>query len=164
ERVDEGAVARARLLDDHFAVALEDLRLDLADVIVDERLDRLLAGENARARLTHAGRAERVGRARPAEWRLRSFAAAQQRRRRPCGAKRLRVDSPIDCLKRGPQDSGAPSEGELERFPRIHAEPEYTTQLLVQPGAYRSVERIAIGLSTRGERDVVDEDDRPRHL
>jgi hypothetical protein len=33
ERVDEGAVRRTGLLDDDFAVALQDVRLDLADVL-----------------------------------------------------------------------------------------------------------------------------------
>ena len=54
---------------DDLAVALDDVRLDLADVLVDERLDRLLAGEDAGARFADAGRAERVGRPRPAELR-----------------------------------------------------------------------------------------------
>ena len=67
QRVGERAVNRAGLLDDDLAVALDDGGRDLADVLVDERLDRLFAGEDPRARLAHAGRAERIGRARPAE-------------------------------------------------------------------------------------------------
>ena len=68
ERVGERAVLGTGLLDDDLAVALDDLRLDLADVLVDERCSmRLLAGEDARARFAHAGRAQRIGRARPAE-------------------------------------------------------------------------------------------------
>ena len=85
QRVGERAVHRAGLLDDDLAVALEDVRLDLADVLVDQRVDRLLAGEDPRARLADAGRAERIGGAGPAEWRLGSLLALQKRRRRPLG-------------------------------------------------------------------------------
>src|SRR6267142_1154196 len=79
ERVDERAVQRAGLLDDDLAVALDDVRLDLADVLVDERLEGLLAREDARARLADAGGAERVGRSRPAELRRPALGAPEAR-------------------------------------------------------------------------------------
>ena len=47
ERVGKGAVCRAGLLDHDLAVAFEDVRADLTRVIVDERLDRLLARQDA---------------------------------------------------------------------------------------------------------------------
>jgi hypothetical protein len=65
--VGEGSMPRTRLLDDDPSVALEDVRLDLAPVIVDERVDVDFTGENALARLAHARRAQRVGGARPPE-------------------------------------------------------------------------------------------------
>src|SRR5205814_7724456 len=102
-------------------------RLDLADVRGDQRLHRLLARENARARLTHARRTERVGGARPAELRRRALAALQERRRRPRRLKRRAVDAAVEGLKCGPEDAGGPREGEFERRRRVHPESQYTT-------------------------------------
>ena len=66
---------RARLLDDDLAVALEDLRLDLADVLVDQGLDRLLAGQDraARASFTQVGQSESVVRGQPSGGLVRSW-------------------------------------------------------------------------------------------
>ena len=62
------------------AVALDDLRLDLADLLVQQDLVRQLAVDDLLANLRHALRAKRVGRPRPAQRRLlllaRSSAAA----------------------------------------------------------------------------------------
>ena len=70
QRVGERAVVGAGLLDDDLAVALEDVRRDLAvwsstSDSIDCSPDRI-----ACARFANAYRAERVGRARPAEVRL----------------------------------------------------------------------------------------------
>ena len=61
QRVGERAVLRAGLLDDDLAVALEDVRLDLADVLVDQRGDGLLAarGFASGPRARRSGRASR---------------------------------------------------------------------------------------------------------
>ncbi len=121
QRVGERAVERTGLLDDDLAVALEDVRLDLADVFLDQRLDRLIAAQDARARFTDAGRAQRIGRARPTELRLRSLAALQQRRRRPLRLEGLRGNLSIEGLKRGPGEPGAESKCCLDRSPHVHA-------------------------------------------
>ena len=57
-----------------------DVRLDLSDVLVHERFDRLLAREDSGARLAHAGGAQRIGGPRPAElqaWFARDSSAAE---------------------------------------------------------------------------------------
>src|SRR5262249_4686648 len=102
ERVRERAVLRAGLLDHDLAVALDDLRLDLADLLVDERFHRLLAREDAATRFFDAGRAERVGRPGESQRRLRALPAFQQRRRCPCGLEGLAVEAAVDGLKDGP--------------------------------------------------------------
>jgi hypothetical protein len=65
--VRERAVRRARFLHEDLAVALDDLRLDLADMACRDLVKIDVSGENARARFAHARRTQRVGRARPAE-------------------------------------------------------------------------------------------------
>ena len=67
ERVAERAVLRARLLDHDVPVAFDDGRGNLADVLVNQRVDRLLARENACTRLTDACGTERIRAARPAK-------------------------------------------------------------------------------------------------
>ena len=67
----EVAVQRAILHHQDLPVALDDFRLDLADLLVEEDRDVLLTVENLLARFARARRAERVGLARPAERRLR---------------------------------------------------------------------------------------------
>jgi hypothetical protein len=60
------AVLRAVLDHPDLAVALDDLRLDLADFFVHQNVDRQMAVENLLANFRHALGAKRVGRARPA--------------------------------------------------------------------------------------------------
>ena len=59
------------------------VRLDLADLLGEQDLVVALAVEDLLARLAHAGRAERVGLARPAERRLHLLPRLQQRLVRP---------------------------------------------------------------------------------
>src|SRR5204863_8866594 len=59
QRVGEEAVRRTFLLDDDLAVALENVRVDLAVVLVDQRLDRLFAGKDSGAGLANALRSKR---------------------------------------------------------------------------------------------------------
>ena len=61
------------------AVALDDLRLDLADLLVDQVGPVLLAVHDGVARFLHAVGAERVRRARPAERGLGLLPGLQQR-------------------------------------------------------------------------------------
>jgi len=66
----EMAVLGAVLHHQDFAVALDDLRLDLADFFVEQNFVGQLAVENLLADLGHALGTERVRGARPAEGRL----------------------------------------------------------------------------------------------
>ena len=79
----EVAVQGAVLHHQDLAVALDDRRLDLADLLGEQHRDVLLAVENRLPRLAHAGRAERIGLARPAERRLGLLPRLQQRLVRP---------------------------------------------------------------------------------
>ena len=106
QRVGERSVLRAGLLDDHLAVALDDVRFDLADVLVDEGGNGLLAREDSRPGLAHAGGTERVGRPRPAQLRLRTLRALHERRRRPLGLEGWRLELPVDGLEHRPGRAG----------------------------------------------------------
>ena len=120
ERIGEGAVNRARLLDHDLAVPFEDGCRDLADVLIDQRFDRLFTRENARARLAHAGGTERVGRSRPSERRTGSLAALHERRRRPPRLKRFPLEPPVDGLKYRPREPSASCQRQLDRLPKAH--------------------------------------------
>ena len=90
----EVAVLRAILHHQDLAVALDDLRLDLADLLGEQDRVVALAVEDLLARLAHAGRAQRVGLARPAERRLHLLPRLQQRLLRPLrGERRVRLDA-----------------------------------------------------------------------
>ncbi len=101
------------------AVTLDDLRLDLADVLVDQRLDRLLAGEDAGPRLLDAGRAQRIGRAGPAELGLRPLVALHERSRRPLGLERIGLDPTVDGLKHGPGETRGAGEHRFDGTPDV---------------------------------------------
>ena len=70
-----------RTILDHpdFAVALDDLRLDLANFLIDQNTDVLLAADNRFARFDHAVWTKRISGARPAERRLALLPRFQQR-------------------------------------------------------------------------------------
>jgi hypothetical protein len=120
ECVGECPVLGARLLDDDPPVPFQDRGGDLADVIVNERFDRLFAGENAGAGLAHAGRAQRIGGTRKAERRLRTLSAFEERPRRPLRLKWPSIDPAVNQLKRRPRQPGAARKQQLERSPDVH--------------------------------------------
>ena len=64
------AVNRAVLYHQDIAVALNDLRLDLADLLIQQNLMRQLAINDLLADCRNALRTKRVGAARPAQRRL----------------------------------------------------------------------------------------------
>ena len=121
QRVGERAVHRAGLLDDDPAVALEDVAPDLADVLVDQRLDRLLAGQDARRaprgrRPDTANRSSAASRA-PASCAPRSSAAVPA----PTSGWNVRaVDPAIDELQCWPRQPCSASEYLLERPQHVH--------------------------------------------
>ena len=80
-----------------------------------------LAGEDALARFLDAGRAERIGRARPAERRLRALVALQQRRRRPLRLERTAFDPAVDGLKDGPGARAALRQHRFDGPPHVDA-------------------------------------------
>ena len=83
-------VAVQRAIFDHpdFAVALDDLGLNFADLLVHEVAPIFFAGDDGFAGFFHAGRAERVGLAREAERRLGLLPRFQQRLVRPLRSDR----------------------------------------------------------------------------
>ena len=79
----EVPVHRAILDHQDLAVALDDLRLDLADLLVEQNRHVLLAVDDRLPRLARARRAQRVGLTRPAQRRLRLLPRFVQRLLRP---------------------------------------------------------------------------------
>src|SRR5215469_16576268 len=84
----EVAMLGAVLDHEDLAVALDDLGLDFAGLLVHEDFDRQLAVDDLLADFRHALGAERVGAARPAQRRLRFLIGLQQRLVGPLGRKR----------------------------------------------------------------------------
>src|SRR5439155_24244916 len=87
---------------DDLAVALEDLGLDLADVFVREDRQTDVAGQDLRARFTHARRTQRIRGARPPELGRRAFPTLEERPWRPRRLEGTAGEPPIHCLKSGP--------------------------------------------------------------
>jgi hypothetical protein len=85
----ELAVLRAGLAHDDLAVLFDDLRLDFARMLVHQRFERRLAGDDGVANFFYAARTKTVGLAREAERRSTAFVGFQQRTRRPVRANRL---------------------------------------------------------------------------
>ena len=102
----EVAVNRAVLHHQDLAVALEDRRLDLADLLVQQDADVLLAVEDLLPRFAHAGRAERVGLARPAERRLGLLLRLQQRLVRPLRGERGVLRDLVQSVEHHPRPVG----------------------------------------------------------
>ncbi len=84
------------------AVALEDGRLDLADLLVQQHADVFLAVQNFLTRLTRARRAQRIGFARPAEWRLGLLVRLEQRLVRPLGRERRTLIDLVQAVENRP--------------------------------------------------------------
>src|SRR5262249_38574483 len=121
ERIGEGAMNRARLFHHDLAVAFEDVSLDLADVILDERIDRLFTGEDATTSFFDTGRTERIRDAGPAEGWLRTLPALQERRGRPVRLKRLAFETPVNGLNHRPRRPSGVCHYCLQWPPHIHA-------------------------------------------
>jgi len=81
------AVGRALFHHPHFAVALDDLGLDFADLLVHQVLPVLGSADNGVARFLDATRAQRIGLPRPAQCGLALFPGLQQRLIGPFGRK-----------------------------------------------------------------------------
>src|SRR5262249_61987838 len=99
----EVAVGRAVLLHQDLPVLLDDLRLDLSGLSVDQDLPVGLAREDPLASLDHALRAERIGLPRKTEGRLRPLARLQERRRRPGRLERVLRNPRVDRADEPPQ-------------------------------------------------------------
>ena len=84
----EVAVLGAILHHEDLAVALDDLRLDFADLLIEQDFVGQLAVEDLLADLGHALGTERVCGARPAEGRLLFLVALQEGLVAPLGGKR----------------------------------------------------------------------------
>ena len=107
----EVAVLRAVLHHQDLAVALDDLRLDLADLLVHQHFDRQLAVEDLLADLRNALRAQRVGGARPAQRRLRLLVRLQQRLVRPLRRKRRIGMNAVQFVENDPRALGGDGDG-----------------------------------------------------
>jgi hypothetical protein len=95
-------VRRAGLLDHDVAVALEDRRRNLADVVVNQGVDGLIAGENARARFADARRAQRIRTARPSKRWSRSVFTFEEGLRCPVGLEGSIGQRSVDFLNYWP--------------------------------------------------------------
>ena len=101
------------------AVALDDLRLDLANLFIEQHFVRQLPVEDLLADLRHAARAQRVRRARPAQRWLLLLIGLEQRLIGPLGSeRRARVDS-VQSLKDEPGAIGGDCDGFLNIFDRL---------------------------------------------
>ncbi len=102
----EVAVGRAVFHHQNLAVALDDLRLDLADLLVHQHFMRQVPVENLLPDFRHALGAQRIGRPRPAQRRLRLFVRLQQRLFRPLRrGRRIRLDA-VQALEYCPSPLG----------------------------------------------------------
>src|ERR1700742_1259376 len=88
EDIFEMPVDQAILDHQYLAVALDDLRLDLAGSLVHQDAVILDAVKNLLANLRNTARAQRIGLSRPAQRRLRLFTGLQQWLVRPLGGER----------------------------------------------------------------------------
>src|ERR1700687_4539436 len=88
------AVEQAILHHPHLAVALDNLRLDLADLLAHQVAPIFLASNDRLARFFHARRAKRIGLPRKAQRRLGLFPGFQQRLVRPLRSDR-RIGIPL---------------------------------------------------------------------
>ena len=102
----EVAVNGAILHHQDLPVAFEDRGLDLADLLIQEDADVLLAVEDLLPRLPRAGGAERVGLTGPAEWRLGLLIRLEQRLVRPARDERRVLLDPVGCREHLPDSVG----------------------------------------------------------
>src|SRR5579862_6297570 len=96
------AVRRTVFHHQNLAVAFDDLRLDLADLLVHQHFMRQVPIENLLPDFRHALRAQRIGRTRPTQRWLRLLVRLEQRFFRPLRrGRRIRLDA-IQTLEYGP--------------------------------------------------------------
>ena len=110
------AVLRAILHHQDLAVALDDLRLDLAHLFVQQNFVRQLAVKNLLANLRYALGAKRIGRARPAQRRLFLLPALLQRLVAPLRRECVIGADPVQLLKNNPRSLGCVYGGFLYIF------------------------------------------------
>jgi hypothetical protein len=100
------AVLGAFLHHQDFAVALDDGGFDFAHLLVQQDLVRELAVDDLLADLRDAARAQRIGLARPAQWRLLLLVALEQRLVRPLGGEGRVLLDLIEFIEDGPGRAG----------------------------------------------------------
>ena len=102
----EVAVDGAIFYHQNLAVALDDLRLDLADLLVHQHFMRQVAVENLLPDFRHTLRAQRVGRPRPTQRRLRLLVRLEQRLLGPLRrGRRIGLD-PVETVEYHPSCFG----------------------------------------------------------
>ena len=115
----EVPVLRAILDHQDLAVTLDDLRLDLADLLVQQHRVVALAVQDLLPRLAHADRAQRVGLARPAERRLDLLPRLQQRLLGPGRGERVvRLDA-VQRVEHRPHGLGGVGQALLHVLDRL---------------------------------------------
>ena len=102
----EVAVLGAILHHEDFAVALDDLGLDFADLLIEQDFVGQLAVEDLLADLGDAPGAERVGGAGPAKRRLLFLIALEERFVAPFGDKRRVGADAVEPLENHPRSLG----------------------------------------------------------
>ena len=109
------------LLDDDLAVALEDVRLDLAVLCRESATASDCSPERIRARVsrTQTGHSESVVRGNPSGGFERSCVFGSGAGDH-FGMERPGLDPPIDRLEQRPRDPGAADERPLDRLPHVH--------------------------------------------
>ncbi len=101
------------------AVAFDDLRLDLAHLLVHQNVYRQMPVENLLPYFRHALRTKRIRRPRPAQRRLRLFPRLEQRLVRPLRSWRLIRSNAVEALKNCPCACGGNGHGLLNVFNRL---------------------------------------------
>src|SRR6185369_9588825 len=100
-------VLRAIFAHHDLAVVFDDLRFDLARMLVHQSVERNRAGDHGVTNFFYAGWTKTIGLTREAEWRSRAFVRFEQRTRRPVGANRFAFGQQlVDGLKSAPGDIG----------------------------------------------------------
>ena len=129
----EVAVDGAVLHHQDLAVALDDLRLDLAGLLVHQDFDGQLAVDDLLADFGHALGAERVGGARPAERRLGFLIRLQQRLVRPLGRKRRIGIDAVQFVEDRPRAFGGNGDGLFNILNRVCAFTPLRSWMMVRP-------------------------------
>ena len=115
----EVAVDRAILHHQDLAVALDDLRLDLAGLVGVEDFEGRLAVQDLLADFRDAARAQRIGLARPAERRLGLFPGLEQRLVGPFRSEAGVLADLIDLVEYEPGRTGGVCQSFLSVFNRL---------------------------------------------